>query len=103
MDFFTVRVSVGPIKTSLFLIGSYSSMIKTKSIYEQASVNDGLRVLVMRYWPRGIRKEACGLWLKALGPSAGLIREWKDEAIDWAQFRKDISQSTSPTRKNPWL
>ncbi len=63
-------------------------MIKTKSIYEQASDNDGLRVLVMRYWPRGIRKRVCGLWLKALGPSAVLIREWKDEAIGWEEFRK---------------
>lgn len=79
-------------------------MIKTKSIYEQASDNDGLRVLVMRYWPRGIRKEACGLWLKTLGPSAGLIREWKDDAISWAEFRKRyIAEYKSDTGKNEAL
>lgn len=63
-------------------------MVKTRSIYEQVSDLDGFRVLVMRYWPRGVRKEACDLWLKALGPSAGLIRAWKDETIDWAEFRR---------------
>lgn len=79
-------------------------MIKTKSIYEQASDSDGLRVLVMRYWPRGIRKEACGLWLKALGPSAGLIREWKDEAIGWAEFRKRyIAEYESDAEKSEAL
>lgn len=63
-------------------------MIKTKSIYEQVSDDDGIRVLVMRYWPRGVRKEASDIWMKALGPSAGLIRVWKDESIDWAEFRR---------------
>lgn len=63
-------------------------MIKTKSIYEQATDEDGFRVLAMRYWPRGVRKEACDLWLKALGPSVDLIRAWKDESIGWAEFRR---------------
>ncbi len=63
-------------------------MIKTKSIYEQVSDEDGLRVLVMRYWPRGVRKEACDLWLKALGPSVGLVSAWKGESIGWAEFRR---------------
>lgn len=63
-------------------------MIKTKSIYEQVSDDDGIRVLVMRYWPRGVRKEASDIWMKALGPSAGLVRAWKDGSIDWAEFRR---------------
>lgn len=70
------------------MVLSFISMINIRSIYEQASDEDGFRVLVMRYWPRGIRRGACDLWLKGLAPSAGLIRAWKDGSIDWAEFRK---------------
>lgn len=34
---------------------------------------DGLRILVTRYWPYGLRRGACDLWLPALGPSKGLL------------------------------
>ncbi|GAA0435942.1 DUF488 domain-containing protein [Lentibacillus halophilus] len=51
--------------------------VKTKRIYEQAEVNDGVRVLVDRVWPRGVSKEAAQLdyWLKEIGPSSEL-RQW---------------------------
>ena len=31
-------------------------MIKTKSIYDPKEENDGIRILITRYWPRGIKK-----------------------------------------------
>lgn len=48
-----------------------------KRIYEEASPNDGYRILVDRLWPRGISKEKADLaeWLKELGPSNEL-RKW---------------------------
>lgn len=63
-------------------------MIKTKRIYEPKSKGDGLRVLVTRYWPRGIKKSAVDLWIRQLGPSEGLIKEWKQGKIGWQEFKR---------------
>ncbi len=51
--------------------------IRTARIYDEASKDDGFRVLVDRLWPRGIKKADAGLdeWLKDVGPSKQL-RSW---------------------------
>lgn len=51
--------------------------IKAKRIYEKATKNDGVRVLVDRIWPRGVSKEDAQLdeWLKEIAPSTEL-RKW---------------------------
>ena len=48
-----------------------------KRIYDEASSDDGYRVLVDRLWPRGVSKERAklGVWLKEVAPSPEL-REW---------------------------
>jgi uncharacterized protein YeaO (DUF488 family) len=64
-------------------------MIQLKSVYEQPSRKDGLRVLVDRLWPRGLTKEraAVALWLKDMAPSTEL-RKWFDhDPIKWKQFQ----------------
>ena len=61
-------------------------MIRTKRIYEAPSPDDGHRLLVMRMWPRGIRKEAVDEWQPDLGPSRGLIADFRQGRIDWPQF-----------------
>lgn len=58
----------------------------TKRIYEAPAEDDGARVLVMRYWPRGIRKEKVDVWLRELGPVVPLLRTFLDGAITWAQY-----------------
>lgn len=63
-------------------------MIRTKSIYAPESVDDGLRVLVTRYWPRGVKKEKQDVWIKDLGPSVELIKAWKAGGLKWADFKK---------------
>jgi uncharacterized protein YeaO (DUF488 family) len=63
-------------------------MVMTKRIYEPAAPADGLRVLVMRLWPRGIRKEAVNLWLKELGADRDLLRDWKQGLVDWPERRR---------------
>jgi uncharacterized protein YeaO (DUF488 family) len=60
--------------------------IVTKRIYAPAAPDDGHRVLIMRLWPRGIRKERVDTWLKELGPVPTLLREFLDERITWAQY-----------------
>src|SRR6266699_929072 len=50
---------------------------RTKRVYDDASPQDGLRILVDRLWPRGISKERARLdaWAKDAAPSAQL-RQW---------------------------
>ena len=60
--------------------------IVTKRIYAPATADDGHRVLIMRLWPRGIRKERVDVWLKELGPIPTLLREFLDEQITWEQY-----------------
>lgn len=66
-------------------------MIKTKSVYEAPSDDDGFRVLVTRYWPRGVRKEATTLWISELGPERALIRRWKSGEMSWGEFKAAYS------------
>ena len=59
-----------------------------KSVYDGNSKDDGFRVLVMRYWPRGVRKEKVDVWYRDLGTSKDLIKDWKAGKLTWAQFKK---------------
>ncbi|RSD11804.1 DUF488 domain-containing protein [Amycolatopsis eburnea] len=50
---------------------------RVRRVYDEPASEDGVRVLVDRLWPRGIRKDALDLddWTKDVAPSAEL-REW---------------------------
>jgi uncharacterized protein YeaO (DUF488 family) len=64
--------------------------VVVKRVYEAASRSDGVRVLVDRLWPRGLKKEdaAVKLWLRELAPSDEL-REWFHANPEgWRMFRK---------------
>ncbi len=49
-----------------------------KHVRLHRSPEDGERLLVMRYWPRGVRREAVDRWLRDLAPSARLLREYRE-------------------------
>jgi uncharacterized protein YeaO (DUF488 family) len=59
-----------------------------KSVYDVKSKDDGFRVLVMRYWPRGVKKEKVDVWYKDLGTSKELIKAWKAGKITWPELKK---------------
>lgn len=63
-------------------------MIRHASIHEakERADEDGLRVLVMRYWPRGVRKERIDMWLKDAGPSRELLRAYTRAGLPWDEF-----------------
>jgi uncharacterized protein YeaO (DUF488 family) len=61
--------------------------IATKRVYEPVAGADGTRVLIMRYWPRGIRREKVDVWLRELAPVIPLLRSVLDGVITWAQYR----------------
>ncbi len=54
-----------------------SPCLYLKRIYESPSPDDGVRILVDRLWPRGVRKADAeiDLWLRDVAPSTEL-REW---------------------------
>lgn len=61
---------------------------KTGCIYEKEEESDGFRVLVTRYWPRGVKKDRADIWIRGLGPSPELIKDWKKGALEWDEFRE---------------
>jgi uncharacterized protein YeaO (DUF488 family) len=63
-------------------------VVQTKRVYDAPSAGDGERLLVMRLWPRGVRKDAVDGWEKELAPSRELLRRYQDGAITWSQFAR---------------
>jgi uncharacterized protein YeaO (DUF488 family) len=61
--------------------------VKTKSIYEPASADDGVRILVTRFYPRGVKKDRFDRWERRLSPSRELVSSYKAGRIAWKQFR----------------
>ncbi len=62
--------------------GSAIPILIEKHVRQYRSPEDGTRLLVMRYWPRGVRREAVDHWLRDLAPSPGLLREFKERQAD---------------------
>jgi len=65
-------------------------MIKLKRAYDPPKQQDGLRILVDRFWPRGLRKQdaAIDLWLKELAPSEELRKWFGHDPEKWPEFRR---------------
>jgi uncharacterized protein YeaO (DUF488 family) len=64
--------------------------VQVKRVYEPASNNDGVRVLVDGLWPRGLSKTAAAvdLWLKDIGPSRALRQWFNRDPTRWAEFKR---------------
>jgi uncharacterized protein YeaO (DUF488 family) len=65
-------------------------LIRTKRVYEQATREDGYRILVDRLWPRGVRKDKAkvDLWLKEIAPSNDLRKRFCHDPEKWEEFKK---------------
>jgi len=63
-------------------------MLRTKRVYDKPLRADGTRVLVMRLWPRGIRRKAVDVWLKDLGAEVANLRAFKAGRIGWPEMRR---------------
>ena len=63
-------------------------MIALKRVYEPVDPADGVRFLVERLWPRGVRKEALKFdaWLKDVAPSTELRRWFGHDPARWQEF-----------------
>jgi uncharacterized protein YeaO (DUF488 family) len=72
--------------------------VSLKRAYEPATLDDGMRVLVDRLWPRGVSKEhlAVDFWLKDAAPSDALRRWYGHKPSRWepfaAKYRGELAQ-----------
>jgi len=64
--------------------------VKLKRAYERPSSADGIRVLVDRLWPRGIKKANANIdhWIKELAPSTELRKWFGHDPTRWQEFRR---------------
>jgi uncharacterized protein YeaO (DUF488 family) len=76
--------------------------VHVKRVYDVPSPDDGVRVLVDRLWPRGLKRETAkiDLWLKEVAPSDGLRQWFGHDPSRWAQFqrryRTEIAKNAEP-------
>lgn len=61
-------------------------MLKTKSVYAPADPGDGIRMLVTRFYPRGVKREHFHEWNRDLAPSARLLAQYKSAQISPDKF-----------------
>lgn len=64
--------------------------VAIKRAYEPPARGDGVRILVDRLWPRGLRKEAAHFdqWRKDLSPSTELRQYYSHRPERFAEFTK---------------
>lgn len=64
------------------------SEIRIKRVYEEPAAEDGLRVLVDRLWPRGLRKDLAkiDIWKKEVAPTPDLRKWFNHEPARWKPF-----------------
>ncbi len=79
--------------------------VKSKSVSDPSEISDGLRILVDRFWPRGIRKSDLhyDLWAKDITPSDELRKFFHSDPVsNWisfkAQYEKQLLNSDSLDR-----
>lgn len=61
-------------------------MIRLKTIYAEPEPEDGARILVMRRWPRGVKKDRVDEWLRDLSPSEALLGASRSRKVNAAEF-----------------
>ncbi len=77
-------------------------MIKIKRVYKKPEVEDGIRILVDRLWPRGLTKEKASidLWLKDIAPTTELRKWFNHDPYKWNEFKKRYLAELSENRKS---
>jgi uncharacterized protein YeaO (DUF488 family) len=64
--------------------------VKVKRVYDEPAKSDGLRVLVDRLWPRGLKKKHARIdeWFKEVAPTTGLRKWFGHDPSRWEEFKK---------------
>ncbi len=75
--------------------------IELKRAYDRPQTSDGIRILVDRLWPRGVKKSEAKIdeWLKELAPSDALRKWYGHQPGRWkefaARYRKELQTPDS--------
>jgi uncharacterized protein YeaO (DUF488 family) len=64
--------------------------IKSKSLFQPVEDEDGIRILITRFYPRGILKTHFDAWASALSPSPGLLFSFKEGKKSWDGFKRSF-------------
>ncbi|MEU2234973.1 DUF488 domain-containing protein [Streptomyces vietnamensis] len=66
----------------------HTPAVRVRRVYEDPSPDDGVRVLVDRLWPRGLKKTDARVdeWPKALTPSTELCRWYHGPEGEYEEF-----------------
>jgi uncharacterized protein YeaO (DUF488 family) len=77
-------------KVMMTLVTKQHLRVQLKRAYAPPSPEDGVRVLVDRLWPRGLRKSAAAIdrWIKDVAPSTELRRWFGHDPSRWVEFRR---------------
>ena len=64
-------------------------MFGIKRVYEKPDEGDGIRVLIDRLWPRGLKKEEAKIdhWMKEIAPSGNLRKWFAHKEEHWQEFK----------------
>jgi len=72
-----------------------------RRVYDEPSSTDGVRILVDRLWPRGLRKDDAHLdeWMRDVAPSTDLRRWYGHDPDRFAEFRERyLAELRDPSR-----
>jgi uncharacterized protein YeaO (DUF488 family) len=64
--------------------------LRTKSIYEPKEEGDGVRLLITRFYPRGVKKDRFDRWVRELSPSKELLHSYRVKEKTWGVFRSEF-------------
>ncbi|AJF68300.1 DUF488 domain-containing protein [Streptomyces vietnamensis] len=70
------------------MAAAHAPAVRVRRVYEDPSPDDGVRVLVDRLWPRGLKKTDARVdeWPKALTPSTELRRWYHGPEGEYEEF-----------------
>jgi uncharacterized protein YeaO (DUF488 family) len=76
--------------------------VRVRRIYDRTEPDDGIRVLVDRVWPRGLRKDRANLdeWIRDVAPSIELRKWYSHDPEKFGQFKSRYRRELEePTRR----
>jgi uncharacterized protein YeaO (DUF488 family) len=76
--------------------------VRVRRIYDRTEPDDGIRVLVDRVWPRGLRKDGANLneWTRDVAPSTELRKWYSHDPEKFDQFRSQYRRELEgPTKR----
>lgn len=66
--------------------------VRTASLYPLATLEERTagtaRVLVTRYWPRGLKRERIDVWWRDAAPTPDMLKLYRKDFWDWETFAR---------------